>query len=84
MSVTFPYRALPVRRLGDCPENAGRAWGLAHLGVPMAGLACWGVTYQCSISFEGRAGLVVDYVTRGGQEILDAHSHCSRVFGTFE
>ncbi|EJB8386234.1 hypothetical protein [Pseudomonas aeruginosa] len=74
MSVTFPYRALPVRRLGDCPENAGRVWGLA----------CWGVTYQCSISFEGRAGLVVDYVTRGGQEILDAHSHCSRVFGTFE
>ncbi|GLF62062.1 hypothetical protein VNPA152081_10070 [Pseudomonas aeruginosa] len=50
----------------------------------MWGLACWGVTYQCSISFEGRAGLVVDYVTRGGQEILDAHSHCSRVFGTFE
>ncbi len=71
-----PPRRLPgERRPRVGPRASRRADGRPRL---------LGGTYQCSISIEGRAGLVVDYVTRGGQENLDAHSHCSRVFGTFE
>lgn len=52
--------------------------------APTAGMEDRQVTYQCTASFEIRDGVIVDFVTRGGRDNLDAYSHCSRVFGKFD
>lgn len=51
--------------------------------APMSGPVSWEVSYQCTVSFEFRDGVIVDYVAKGTRNTNDAFTHCSRVFGKF-